>query len=45
MPGWDFVLVQDDVNLHIPHMLEGPFSLDMSYFCVKQFVKLGLITC
>ena len=28
MPRWDFAHVQDDVNPHLLHMLEGTFSLD-----------------
>ena len=31
MPGWDFAHVQDDVNPHIMHMLEGTFSFDAAH--------------
>ena len=31
MPGWDFASVQDDVNPHILHMLEGTFWLNAAH--------------
>ena len=31
MPGWDFTHEQNDVNLHILHMLQGTFLLDMAH--------------
>ena len=31
VPGCDFAHVQDDVNLHILHMLKITFSLDEAY--------------
>ena len=33
MPGWYFEHVEDDLNLHILHMVEGTFSLDLAHIC------------
>ena len=35
-PGWYFAHEQDDVNLHILHMLEDTFSLNVAQMQTEQ---------
>ena len=39
IPGWDFAHMQNDMNLHIGHMLDGTFLLDGAQIRkIHQFV-------
>ena len=42
MPGWDSALVQDDVNLHVLHMLVGTFSFDAANRAMYRNAKISL---